>query len=148
MLLKSLFYSERFTLQTSGRQREKLTVVLAHSPQIIKRYPEVKSSLKQTQAVISKWLIHLFMQVVHNTKAAASTVWFISATNTRAFKSGGRETATLNSSHCWYELFWRLLLFFSFMAFNWGHYYFAGLLFLFHLAIFFTVLVYNWKSSL
>lgn len=50
MLLKSPFYSERFTLQTSGRQKEKLTVVLAHSPQIIKRYPEVKLSLKQTQA--------------------------------------------------------------------------------------------------
>lgn len=68
----------RFTPSVSHSRQvggeEKLTIVLAHSPQIIKRYPGVNSSLKQTQAVISKWLIHLFMQGVHNTKAAAFTV--------------------------------------------------------------------------
>lgn len=48
-------------------ETEGKTVMLAHSPQImhVNHSPEVKSSLKQTQALISKWLIHIFMLVVH-----------------------------------------------------------------------------------
>lgn len=58
----------RFTLSFShSRQKENLTVVLAHSPQIMhmSHSPEVKSFLKQTQAITSKWIIHIFMLVVH-----------------------------------------------------------------------------------
>lgn len=56
----------RFTLSFShSRQKENLTVVLAHSPQIMhmSHSPEVKSFLKQTQAITSKWIIHIFMLV-------------------------------------------------------------------------------------
>lgn len=49
MLSKSLFFfSKLFTLQTSVRQKEKLTVMLAHSLQIVhvNHRPEVKTSGK------------------------------------------------------------------------------------------------------
>lgn len=35
--------------------------------------PEVKSSLKQSRAITSKWFIHIFTLVVHNSNPAAST---------------------------------------------------------------------------
>lgn len=95
MLSKSLFFffSKLFTLQTSVRQKEKLTVMLAHSLQMVhvNHSPEVESSVKQTQAIISKWLIHIFMLVLHNSNPAASTVPLLSATNARSFKSQGRN---------------------------------------------------------
>lgn len=55
MLSKSPFHSKLFTLQTSVRPKEKLTVMLAHSPQIMhmNHSPEVKSFLKQTYVVFS-----------------------------------------------------------------------------------------------
>lgn len=55
-LQKPVVFSKLFTLQTSVRQKEKLTVMLAHSLQIVhvNRRPEVKPSVKQTQAIISK----------------------------------------------------------------------------------------------
>lgn len=99
---KVCFTPKLFTLQTSARQKEKLTFMLAHSPQIMhmNHSSEAESSLKQTQAIISKWLVYIFVLVVHNSSPAASTVPLVSATNTRSFKSEGRKAAGHRSSHC------------------------------------------------